>query len=160
MRSSFIQAWRQLVADWCMRFVPRRVSWQQKQAGCSSSRVWQPWQLKMFFFCKSFLSFLTSYSTWRLTDESHHSSDPQRPPTRWDPSGKKHNYQRCWGFVFLTVHSIPERKSKPQTRNLSWCLKINVTSVRNYITFGKVWKVSIHLLLHKSRLVIILCSFV
>lgn len=44
------------------------------------------------------------------------------------------------GFRFLTILLIPKRKFLPQTKNMSWYLKINVTTVHNYITFGKVRK--------------------
>ncbi len=75
-------------------------------------------------------------------DESHHSSDPLRPPTQPDPSGKKAPAQlsASLGFRFLTILLIPKRNSLPQTKNMSWYLKINVTTAHNYITFGKVRK--------------------
>lgn len=54
-------------------------------------------------------------------------------------------------FHFLTILLIPKRKSLPQTKNMSWYLKMNVTTAHNYITLGKVRKLGqrLPLLLNK-----------
>lgn len=106
--------------------------------------------------CFSSTSHFFGFSPLIPPDESHHSSDPLRPPTQPDPSGKKAPAQLSASleFRFLTILLIPKRKSLPQTKNMSRYLKINVTTVCDYITFGKVRKLgqsktTLVLLLHK-----------
>lgn len=103
--------------------------------------------------CFSSASHFFRFSPLISPDESHHSSDPLRLPTQWDPSAKKAPTQlsALLEFHFLTILLIPKRKSLPQTKNMSWYLKMNVTTAHNYITLGKVRKLGqrLPLLLNK-----------
>lgn len=117
--------------------------------GCWFSRLGQLWQLKMFLLCKSFPSFLTSYFTWRVPSQlrpfaSAHTvrSFREKTPTQ---------LSALLEFRFLTILLIPKRKSLPQTKSLSWYLKMNGTTAHDYITFGKVRKLGLRLplLLHE-----------
>ncbi len=70
MQLLLVPIMQQTVLRWFVHALRDQLgSWQQQQARCWFSRLWQLWQLNMFLLCKSFLWFLTSYSTWRIPSQ-------------------------------------------------------------------------------------------